>query len=78
MHPAYLSLAAALRERLAIIGDLNLRATNPAAHLEQLQKASERIDSLQTQLPADCDPHLRHYLKNCSYQKALAHLEANA
>lgn len=70
-------LAAALRERLAVIADREFYARDPAAHMEKLRAASERIAELQAQLPAPVDPRLQHYLERCSYDKALAHLEAN-
>ena len=73
----YSALAAALRERLAVIGDRASRERDPQAHLQQLQNASEKILSLQAQLPAPVSPHLRHYLERCSYDKALDWLEQN-
>jgi hypothetical protein len=66
----------ALRERLAVIADREARDKNPAAHLQRLKEASERITRLQSQLPADADRRLDHFLKNCSYDKALALLES--
>jgi hypothetical protein len=71
----YETLAAALRERRAIIADRELYARDPAAHLEQLRTISERVTALQDQLPAPVDPQLAHYLQRCSYDKALAFLE---
>ena len=68
-------LADALRERLAVIGDRELRERDPAAHLEKLKSASDRIAHLQSQLPPDTHPQLRHFLERCSYDKALAMLE---
>ena len=73
--PLFAELAAALRERTAVIADRDLYARDPALHLEKLRAASERIASLQTQLPSPVDPHLAHYLDRCSYEKALAFLE---
>lgn len=73
----YQNLAAALRERLDVIADRSGYAVDPAAHLERLKAASERIISLQTQLPAPVDPQLAHFLQRCSYDKALAFLEAD-
>jgi hypothetical protein len=67
-------LAAALRERLALIGDPNSRQ-DPAAHLAKLQAVSEKIASLEKELPPSADPQLRHFLARCSYEKALAFLE---
>ena len=74
--PLFDELAAALRERIAVIADRDLYASDPAAHLEKLRAASERITSLQNQLPSPVEPHLTHYLDRCSYDKALAFLEA--
>lgn len=69
-------LSDALRERVVVIANHELRERDPAAHLEQLKAVSEQIARLQDQLPPETDPQLRHFLKGCSYQKALAFLEA--
>ena len=74
-HP-FQPLAAALRERLAVIADRAAYERDPAEHLRRLQAASERIVALQSQLPAPVDPTLAHYLQRCSYDKALAWLES--
>lgn len=71
----YQELAAALRERLEVIADGDLRQRDPAAHLERLKVASEKIIALQEQLPAEAHPQLAHYLQRCSYDKALAFVE---
>lgn len=68
-------LADALRQRLAVIADRELREKNPASQLERLKTVSEKITALQAQLPQNTDPQLAHFLKNCSYDKALAFLE---
>ena len=68
-------LARALRERLGTIADHELREKNPELHLERLRAVSEKITTLQKQLPHGSDPHLAHFLKNCSYDKALARIE---
>ena len=73
--PILAELTAALRERITVIADRELYARDPALHLEKLRTASDRIASLQTQLPSPVDPHLAHYLARCSYDKALAFLE---
>ena len=70
-------LAAALRERLEIIADRKAYEADAASHLERLKEASERITTLQRQLPAPVDPQLAHFLQRCSYDKALAYLEAD-
>lgn len=63
-------LAEALRERLRIIADEQSRR-DPSRHMERLKKISERLESLEHQLPASIDPQLRHYLQRRSYDKAL-------
>ena len=79
-HPpadtAYGDLATALRERLAVIGDRAGFERDAAAHFERLKAASERIVDLQSQLPPPIDPQFAHYLQRCSYDKALAFIEA--
>jgi hypothetical protein len=75
MQSALAELAAALRERLAIIGDDESRR-NEVSHLARLRAVSERIDRLQATLPVCVDPRLAHYLERRSYQKALEYLEA--
>ena len=72
----YQTLAATLRERLAVIADREFYARDPAAHLEKLRAVSAQITELQGQLPAPVDPGLTHYLERGSYDKALVFLEA--
>jgi hypothetical protein len=67
-------LAAALRERLRIIGDETSRH-DLERHFARLQAVSERIDALVKSLPSPVEPQLAHYLSRCSYDKALALLE---
>ncbi len=67
-------LAAALRERLALIADEASRR-DPTRHVEKLQSVSEKIALLEKQLPPPVDPQLAHFLARCSYDKALALLE---
>jgi hypothetical protein len=71
MDQYYVLLAEALRDRLAVIADHQLRDQNPTAHLTKLQHASERIEQLRSRLPADTDPMLVHYLGRMSLSKAL-------
>jgi hypothetical protein len=68
------SLAAALRERLAIIADKPSRK-DKEKHLARLRAVSEKIDHLQAALPEPVDPRLAHYLQRQSYDKALEFLE---
>jgi len=74
MEKILADLAAALRERLAIIGDEESRR-DPARHTERLQAVSERIEQLERDLPRTIDPELRHFLQRRSYSKALELLE---
>ena len=71
MDQYYFVLAEALRDRLNIIADHQLRDQNPETHLTRLKQASERIEQLRTRLPADADPMLVHYLGRSSLSKAL-------
>jgi len=74
MNSAEANLAAALRERRAIIADENSRL-QPDHHLKKLAAISERIVALERLLPRPVDPRLAHYLAQCSYDKALETLE---
>jgi hypothetical protein len=74
MEDVTASLAAALRERLAIIADKPSRK-NEEKHLARLRAISEKIDHLQAALPEPVDPRLAHYLQRQSYDKALEFLE---
>ena len=73
---AYQPLADALRDRLALIADREFYQRDAAAHLEQLKAISGKIAGLAAQLPPNADPQLAHYLQRCSYDKALAFIEA--
>lgn len=68
-------LADALKLRLAIIGDREMRERDPDGQLAQLREVSERIVALQTELPAGTHPQLLHYFQRASYEKALAWIE---
>jgi hypothetical protein len=70
-------LAAALRERLAIIGDEN-RRRDPEQHMARLRAVSEKIDNIAAALPKPIDPQLAHFLQRKSYDKALEFLEQRA
>jgi hypothetical protein len=69
------ALVAALRERLAIIGDEESRR-DPERHTNRLREVSEKIEQLEQQLPATIDPQLRHFLQRRSYSKAIELLES--
>jgi hypothetical protein len=70
----YAELQTLLQTRLNIIADHTFRDRDPAAHLEALKSTSEQIDSYAKAHHKEFDAKLRHYLSNCSYQKALDHL----
>ena len=76
MSPYYEALAEALRARRAVVGDHALRDRDPAAHLEKLREASERIEALRRDLPPGVSPQLAHFLERASFDKALAFVEA--
>ena len=76
MNSPLSELIDALRERLRVVGDHELRTRDPQAHLSELKSAASRLESAIAQLPAHCDPELRHYLNRQSYLKALAWLES--
>ena len=75
MDQYYPTLAEALRTRLALIANHQLRDQDPATHLAKLKEAAERIELLVDQLPKDADPMLTHYLQRQSFSKALDWLE---
>jgi len=75
-NPRFPELAAALRERLDLIGNDQSRRDQPT-HLSRLQMVSEKIDRLVTALPPPVDPRLKHYLDRRSYDKALQWLEGS-
>ena len=75
MNGSYQLLAEALRERLEVIADREAYQRDPAAHLERLKVASDKVTASQQQLPERVPPQLSHYLARCSYDKALAFIE---
>ena len=77
MNSAIVDLTAALRERLAIVGDENSRR-DPEAHTARLRAISEQIEKIEAVLPKPIDPQLAHFLQRKSYDKALEFLEETA
>jgi hypothetical protein len=75
MNPVTRDLAAALRERLAVIDDEESRR-DPDQHMERLKRISETIEQLSSCLPKPVDSRLAHFLERRSYDKALEMLEA--
>jgi hypothetical protein len=76
MHESYTLLAAALRERIAVIADRALYERDPAAHLAKLKAASEAIVTHGANLPEPVEGDFAHYLHRASYAKALDWLAA--
>ena len=77
MDEYYATLAQALRDRLQIIADSQLRKQDPTGHLTKLKEASERIEELKKRLPFDTDPMLAHYLERMSLTKALDFVQSH-
>jgi hypothetical protein len=75
MNAVYSELRDALRERLSVIADHELRDRDPQAHLQRLKSAASRLDAAIADVPPECDRELRHYLERQSYLKALAWLD---
>jgi hypothetical protein len=69
-------LAAALRQRLAIVADESSRR-DVAQHIERLKQITGRINELRKRLPKPVDPQLAHFLERSSYDKALEFLETS-
>ena len=67
-------LEASLRERRRVIADHDWRDRDPEAHLAALRGVSEKIAAVTERLGPVASPRLRHFLDNCSYDKALAFL----
>ncbi len=70
------SLIDLLEKRISVIGDKELRETDPDRQLAELQAVSESIVSAQTELFEKFSPRLRHFFEGCSYDKALDFLRA--
>lgn len=75
ISPVFNDLALLLRRRREVIADHAFRDRDAAAHLDALREVSEAITAEQDRLRAETPPRLRHYLTQCSYDKALAWLE---
>lgn len=74
---AMAKLAAALRQRLAVIEDHAWRDRDPEGHLSALKAISERIDQATEAVRPVAPSALRHFLTSRSYDKALRFLEAS-
>lgn len=61
-----------LERRLAVIGDAELRKSDPEAQLAQLQEVSEAISAFHRDHEERIPFRLRHFLERSSLDKALA------
>ena len=71
-------LESTLHERRRVIADHEWRDRDAASHLAALKDVSERISVLSARLGAAAPPRLRHFLDNCSFDKALTLIEGEA
>lgn len=72
----YPALTVLLNRRLAVIGDAGLRENSPDEQLSQLKEISENIAALHEKMrETGIHPQLDHFLKNASFDKALAFVE---
>lgn len=69
-------LETSLRDRRRVIADHEWRDRDAAGHLAALKEVSEKIAELSGRLGAGAPPRLRHFLDNCSFDKALSVLAA--
>lgn len=72
MHQELIQL---LRRRESVIADHGWRDRDAGTHLDALKQVSEEISAWTEAHSQVCDARLRHYLTNCSFSKALAHIE---
>ena len=64
-----------LRERLSVIADHAFRDRDPAGHLEKLRSVSAALDEEFQNCRATAPARLGHFMRQSSYQKALAFIE---
>ncbi len=70
------TLASLLRCRLQVIADSTSRAAAPEAHFQRLQQVGTDIFAAHEHLTGRISGRLEHFLKGCSYDKALVLIEA--
>ena len=69
-------VAGQLRRRLEIIADTPWRDRDPEGHLDALREVSEGLVREHALLAPRMPVRLAHFFERCSYDKALAFLEA--
>jgi hypothetical protein len=78
MNPDRLTaLAALLRRRRAIVADHDWRDRDATGHLDALKSVSQEIDAVTGELGAGLPPRLDHFLRQSSFDKALAFIESS-
>jgi len=71
------NLVGLLRRRLEVIADHSWRDAEPDAHFEALKSVSLEIGAAHAALSAQLPARLNHFLGQCSFDKALAFIEAS-
>lgn len=61
-----------LERRLVVIGDAEMRESDPERQLKELQSVSEAIMAFHEANRGVMHNRLNHFLENCSFEKALA------
>lgn len=61
-----------LQRRLNVIGDAEMRESDPDRQLKELQSVSEAIGAFHQAHRAVIHNRLNHFLESCSFDKALA------
>ncbi|MEO0447798.1 MAG: hypothetical protein AAF191_17145 [Verrucomicrobiota bacterium] len=74
--PDYATLKVLLNSRLDVIADHQLRDRDPDAHLAKLAEVSHAIMDWPKDGPK-LPFQLKHFLENCSFDKALAWIESH-
>lgn len=76
MKPDFQALSELLQTRLDVIANTQLRESDPATQLKQLQEVSESIMAWHQQSRGNIPGQLHHFLQQQSLSKALDYLRA--
>ena len=71
----YQTLAVLLRRRVETIADRDRHVRDPDGHFQAIKAVSEAILAAQAGLEGRLPVRLKHFLDNCSYEKALIFIE---
>lgn len=69
------AVAALLKRRTEVISDAELRENDPDSQLAQLQEVGEALFAAHDRLKGRIPGRLEHFMKQCSYDKALVFIE---